>query len=178
MPNWCFNSLRVNGPERVRAEWLRILLASEGSDVGLLGTFVKPAYDEAADNWYSAHLAAWGTKWDVHLKDVEIDEDDEWYVLRFESAWSPPCDWLVTMSGDWPSLEFGMSFDEGGMGFMGYIMAHNGLYWESEGNMPDVEISADELEQERLDEAYYVKLEQERERLFCEVMDAYDRGME
>ncbi len=72
------------------------------------------------DNWYDWHCNYWGTKWDVDA--VEDDETDEECIsLGFDSAWSPPTEWLKKVAKDYPSLEFLLEYEEGGCAFKGTL---------------------------------------------------------
>lgn len=77
-----------------------------------------------ADNWYDWRIKHWGTKWDVDAELVEADE--ERLVYQFDSAWSPPFEWLKTVARNYPKLHFKLKYDEPGMGVMGVIVAGDG----------------------------------------------------
>lgn len=72
------------------------------------------------DNWYDWHCNYWGTKWDVDA--TEDDSDDvERISLGFDSAWSPPSEWVKKVAKDYPSLEFLLEYEEGGCAFKGTL---------------------------------------------------------
>lgn len=72
-----------------------------------------------ASNWYDWHVNFWGTKWDV---ESEINSEDETFVqIDFDSAWSPPTEWLKKVAQDYPSLEFLLEYEEGGCAFKGVL---------------------------------------------------------
>ena len=78
------------------------------------------------DNWYDWHCNYWGTKWDVWDVDVQDNgydsSGDETYInLSFESAWSPPSEWVKKVAQDYPSLEFLLEYEEGGCAFKGVL---------------------------------------------------------
>jgi hypothetical protein len=75
------------------------------------------------DNWYDWHCNNWGTKWDVDVQDNGYDssEDEEYINLSFDSAWSPPTEWLKKVAKDYPSLEFLLEYEEGGCAFKGTL---------------------------------------------------------
>jgi hypothetical protein len=177
MPNWCFNSVEVEGPARVLTAWVKNVERNAGSDTGLFGTFVIPAYNEDSSNWYEAHSVAWSTKWDVEINKLDWDRYVDGVKLQFDTAWSPPMGWLETMSRDWPSLTFKIAFEEGGMCFMGYAIVKNGEYWMAENDTVDWEFSDDELLQEKLDDAYYNAMNERRDQLMYEASDAYEKAM-
>jgi hypothetical protein len=75
------------------------------------------------DNWYDWHCNNWGTKWDVDVQDNGYDssEDEEYINLSFESAWSPPTEWLNKVAQDYPSLKFLLEYEECGCAFKGTL---------------------------------------------------------
>jgi len=134
MPNWCMNILTVYGPkDSVDAMSRQMKRASEFADAGLLSTFVIPAYDEGKTNWYSAHLEMWGTKWDVPYAEVNGDleplvvDEDSSLCLRFDTAWSPPTNWLMYLTELYPELFFELRFQEDGMQFAGVMVGAKGV---------------------------------------------------
>ena len=72
------------------------------------------------DNWYDWHCNYWGTKWDVDAEEDDCD-DEERISLGFDSAWSPPREWLMKVAQDYPSLKFLLEYEEGGCAFKGTL---------------------------------------------------------
>ena len=177
MPNWCSNSLDVSGPDRVLQAWINNVERNRGSEIGLFGSFA-PMPEDIAD-WYVAHINEWGTKWDVPISDghLFIDRYVDGVTLRFDTAWSPPLSWLESMCRDWPSLQFGLAFEEPGMNFMGYAIFKDGEYTLAEDECVDWDYSEDELKQLQFDEAYAEAMNDRRERLMYEASDAYEKAM-
>jgi hypothetical protein len=83
-----------------------------------------------ASDWYNWHVKFWGTKWDV---DSEISSEDETFIqIDFDSAWSPPCNWLEKVAEDYPDLHFTLEYEEGGMAFKGIMeICNNESIFES-----------------------------------------------
>ena len=81
------------------------------------------------DNWYDWNVANYGTKWDVEVG-AEIVEDDE-VDINFETAWSPPFQWLEKATEKYPLLTFKMKYDEEAEQFMGVAVARNGTLYEN-----------------------------------------------
>jgi hypothetical protein len=77
-----------------------------------------------ATHWHDWCIAHWGTKWDVEATLDEIFPD--YLEYRFDSAWSPPVEFLKKVAQDFPRLRFVLKYDEPGMGFMGMAIAENG----------------------------------------------------
>jgi hypothetical protein len=63
-------------------------------------------------DWYSWALRYWGTKWDVTksevggLPDTGIPSGADTVTLRFNTAWSPPEEWIGFCSEQFPTLMF------------------------------------------------------------------------
>ena len=72
------------------------------------------------DNWYDWHCNYWGTKWDVDAEEDDC-EDEERISMGFDSAWSPPSEWLKKVAQDYPSLKFLLEYEEGGCAFKGTL---------------------------------------------------------
>ena len=177
MPNWCENSLVVTGPERVLAAWVSNVKRNLGSEIGLFETFCAPAYNEDKSNWYDAQCAAWSTKWDVPINDLNMEVSDDMVSMSFDTAWSPPLGWMNTMSRDWPSLTFALAFEEGGMCFMGYSIMRDGDSYEAEDDMIGYECVDDATEQSRIEEAWHDAMSERRDQLMFEASDAYEKAM-
>ena len=58
------------------------------------------------DNWYEERIQKWSTKWEPY--DITINENYDNNILEYEfyTAWSPPHEWLLTVSKIYPELEF------------------------------------------------------------------------
>jgi hypothetical protein len=68
-------------------------------------------------DWYNWRINNWGTKWDVDI-DNDIKEENE-FQCYFDSAWSPPTNWLEKVASDFPKLHFILNYEESGCGFKG-----------------------------------------------------------
>lgn len=77
-----------------------------------------------ADNWYDWCIGNWGTKWDVQA--VLEDEGADYLEYSFQSAWSPPVEWLKKLAQDYPRLLFRLKYEEDGVGFVGVATAKDG----------------------------------------------------
>jgi hypothetical protein len=51
-----------------------------------------------------------------------MTEYSDYYVeYYFESAWSPPYKWIISIAPKFPNLNFRLKFDEPGAGFLGVL---------------------------------------------------------
>lgn len=150
MPNWCSNELTVSGEQKQIAKFRKLAEQKnkDGEKQALsLGNFYpEPDYTKVAvystfkglsgdkrdkpvkpdRAWYDWRLQHWGTKWE--LSNVElIDEDTEYLVYGFDTAWSPPVEWFEKVAKDYPELTFRLKYEEEGVGFMGVAKAMAGV---------------------------------------------------
>jgi len=139
MPNWCENTLTVEGaekdvqrfkqrakPKATQAD-VDLSLASlypilEGVYQGDLGPEESQRYGK--NNWRDWCITHWGTKWDADA--TLTNETPDILAYGFESAWSPPVAWLTKVARDFPRLRFTLSYYEPGMGFAGTAIAEQG----------------------------------------------------
>jgi Ferredoxin-like domain in Api92-like protein len=139
MPNWCENTLTVEGAEKDVQRFKQLAkpkatqadvdlsLASlypipEGVYQGDLGPEETQRYGK--NNWRDWCITHWGTKWDADAR--LTNELPDFLVYEFESAWSPPVAWLTKVARDFPRLRFTLIYDEPGMGFAGTSIADQG----------------------------------------------------
>jgi len=127
MPNWCNNKLAVYGPE---ADVKRFKEKAIGhspwhtddkpnvlnlhSLVPIPQPVIAAGYEEAGYDWERAN---WGCKWGA----CHAELADEWeghLTYLFDTAWSPPMEFLAKLAPQWP-LIFLLDYEEMGMGFKG-----------------------------------------------------------
>lgn len=71
----------------------------------------------------------WGCKWgasDAHLISEGGSDEDYSVDYEFQTAWSPPMDFMHSLAMMYPTLKFSFSFREEGMGFEGDAEWENG----------------------------------------------------
>ena len=121
MPNWCSNTITIEGPaEKIRALWDA---ANSKEDSGLLEAMVPQG------EWdYDRAVEAWGTKWDISLEGLEFIDNDNGRAMITgwaDSAWSPPLDAFQTYANKNEDCSLELKYFEPGMCFVGV--------WDSEG---------------------------------------------
>ena len=154
MPNWCNNSLLVttiesnNTKKKESQEQLQDFIRraklqayeykndngdtikEKGCDLSMNQLYPMPTELEGTKspsdtpNWYDWRCNNWGTKWDVDAC-LEYDEEDM-LEYSFDSAWSPPTNFIEKVSKDFPLLRFRLKYEEEGNGFMGVAVSING----------------------------------------------------
>jgi hypothetical protein len=88
-----------------------------------------------ADNSYDWNIKNWGTKWDADGTRIEVAEDGSSASARFDTAWSPPLNWLATVVARHPEGETTLAFAEGGACYFGVVAYRDGRLtdqWDSE----------------------------------------------
>jgi uncharacterized CHY-type Zn-finger protein len=99
----------------------------------------QPAeFQEEGSGWYNWRLAHWGTKWDVDSRIVQ--EDKEVVEYGFDSAWSPPMEWLAQVGPQFPKLSFRLWYAEGGCDFAGVYTVENDNAWNEEKDFVEAQL--------------------------------------
>ena len=76
------------------------------------------------NNWYDWKVNNWGTKWDIS---AGLEEKENGHlVYSFDTAWSPPIEWLQKVSEQYDKLKFNLYYEEPSMCFRGEALAENG----------------------------------------------------
>lgn len=138
MPNWCNNTLSIQGPtdtlkplwEEANREGSGLLNAMKPMPAELEGT-TSPAPKEGTpqplvdgfNNWYDWRVQNWGTKWDVDTEGLEFKDNGDGtasIVGWFDSAWAPPIEAYNTFLDDMDNCTLESFYEEGGMDFAGH----------------------------------------------------------
>jgi len=143
MPNWCENILRIEGPGAL--EFLRSCIEDYDERHNLrpeLNTFTDERHNlrpelntftfgilVPTDGTYDDNRNKWGTKWDP--SPVIVNEArNNLVVLYFNTAWSPPEEWVDAVSKIVPFLKFTLSYFEPGVFFVGRHVVQEGRVLE------------------------------------------------
>ena len=138
MPNWCLNKLTVRGEELDVAAFRKNAVGhspwarqreGEGEKENLLNFCnLVPIPTEVLTAGYEKAGAEWERQnWGCTHGAFETSIVDEWeglVVYDFQTAWSPPIEFLVHAAKQWPTLTFILDYDEPGMGFKGIAKFH------------------------------------------------------
>jgi hypothetical protein len=132
MPNWCSNTITIEGPaEKIRALWEA---ANSKEDSGLLEAMVPIGeweYDHAVQNW--------GTKWDISNEGLEFTDNGNGRAMITgwaDSAWAPPVTAFQTWANANEDCELEIKYFEPGMCFVGVWDSQGGdAYWEDIGSL-------------------------------------------
>jgi len=151
MPNWCWNHLEITGEEKQLHEFVEKSTKDKEHEFSFNGTCPMPktlritagthlSFMEKIkryiniklyghDNWYNWSIANWGTKWDACESYISHDDID-YFAVSFQTAWSPPVQWIDNIMKDFPDLSFTLEYEEPGMGFGGRLSAQHEVIWD------------------------------------------------
>ena len=120
MPNWCSNTIEIEGTKEQINAFVSFLDEQNGKE---WFTFFKPTPPELKEEgWYEWNIENWGTKWNCDAQDwVKVENpsaDESSITFWFDSAWSPPTA-LYEFIEATSTLNIKASYNEGGMGFVG-----------------------------------------------------------
>jgi hypothetical protein len=129
MPNWCSNKLTINGPEAdVQAFKTEAVghppweqpekepaVLNFHSLVPVPEEVLKAGYESVGCHW---EVENWGCKWGAGNTTI-VDEWPGCIIYQFDTAWSPPEQFLQTVAVQWPALVFVLEYEEPGMAFKG-----------------------------------------------------------
>ena len=161
MPNWCNNTLIVEGNVE-DLQRIKSLLINEQGEFSFNWAVPQPEnlYREnissekrdeldaqGIPNWYDWNNRNWGTKWDACSAFIDTDEDNE-IRINFQTAWSPPSDWLYSFFKKLEGIEVSVQllYDEPGMEFAGSVVREmDGEVYEYEGRIYQVDYEGNEV---------------------------------
>ena len=103
-------------------------------------------------DWYEWNCKNYGSKWS-EFDGVFGQISDNEITATFMSAWSPIGEGIRNVSKQFPTLDFVLSYDEGGMAFCGGYAFRNGeIFADIEGEYPSM--TEEQSENEEYDEFY------------------------
>lgn len=123
MPNWCENTLIINGKEKDIKEFKEKV--KEGENVLSNEKLFPRPKELKGEGWYNWSIQNWGTKWGI-CEPTILNETKTQIRYAFDTAWSPPERMFLKVSKDYPKLKFTLRFWEGGMCFKGVFQVKNG----------------------------------------------------
>ena len=148
MPNWCQNSIKIEGPaDKIKALWEKAENADFSKDAdgnvktvfGLLqamrpmpeelrgttkgsGEELQTTFIDGCNNWYDWRVKHWGTKWDIDSEGLDLIENSDGTAEItgwFDSAWSPPVSAYEHFVSENPELKLYADYYESGDDFTG-----------------------------------------------------------
>lgn len=135
MPNWCSNYLEISGKKETL---LKFKNKASGKGKGLSFNNFVPIPNESTIN---KSRKAWGTKWDA--SDVYVSMNNT-LNYSFSTAWSPPIQFLISVSTLYPHLKFKMSSEEPGCEIYFEIIIEDGFIKENYLSEEEYKVKYDE----------------------------------
>ncbi len=103
MANWCENKLVILGDVNEVKKFIQKGM-SDGSNWGFEEYYPTPYSLTDGDDWYFWRAENWGTKWNPD--DVCFSDN----TIEFLTAYTPPVQWVLKVSKDYPKLIFKLTF--------------------------------------------------------------------
>ena len=99
MPNWCYNSLAIEGTAHDLQH-----IADTGFDFQRIHPCPFIIEDNWQEGWYDWCIKYWGSKWSARDVDIDYVADDTHFSAQFQTPWSPPDAILTFLTKQYPSL--------------------------------------------------------------------------
>lgn len=133
MPNWCENYIEISGDKEsiqkikeevektngVKDKWVFETLIGKEKGENVIGV------EKSLDAFFGGSLSLYGTKWDVDYNDCCFDFQEEMITLTPNTAWSPPNNFLITLSEKY-DVEVTNLFGEPGNDYSGRLIVNSG----------------------------------------------------
>lgn len=199
MPNWCYQRMLVTGDDKEISRFIGAIKEDEPDkyDMNKLvpldprATAIRKSTNQDGEtieysvfaernedgfDGYGHALEVWGSKWGACS--IRIDEPTERPLdLRFDSAWGPADQLIRQISGQFPTLTFGICFTEESDAFAGWLVFRNNeLVAEGEVST-EIPEGIEELLETNEDE-YYEKLMEYQNDKENSVFDLMEADME
>ncbi len=131
MPNWCSNTIEIQGTKEQINKFVSFLEEKNGKE---WFDFFNPTPAELKeDGWYTWNVDNWGTKWNCDAQDwISIfnpNEDEASVSFWFDSAWAPPIALYEYIESN-TQLTVTASYLEEGMQFVGQFVDGEDEYYE------------------------------------------------
>jgi len=131
MPNWCSNQLILTGISQEIFDFNNANLDIE-KDLDFNNKVPFPEDRDFDKEWHMWRIINWGTKWTAADTIITFNWEDleqtivKSLIYEFNTAWSPPSKWLLTVSELYPNIEFEHKYCEPNCDFSGITIIQNG----------------------------------------------------
>jgi hypothetical protein len=142
VPNWCNNSLFIEGDENTIREFMdKVSSTDEDGNVFPLSfasivpepdydsVDVKPCIEDSSSmpDWWNWRINHWGTKWDLDSY-TNVDFSGNSVTYNFDTAWDTVLPFVDAAAKMFPTLRFCIDYYEPGMEFGGEAEWNNGKF--------------------------------------------------
>lgn len=135
MPNYCANELKITSVDGATLTRFREENVRDEEELSFECSVPTPPNIETGnlssldqndgENWYRWRVANWGTKSDAIVYGVSHSRNRLDY--DFDTAYSPPLNWLASVSQSYPGLDFTLEYHEGGVDIWGLVEYRSGV---------------------------------------------------
>ena len=139
MPNWCFNRVTVRGDNERVAKVVAAVRGryGDGEECPLDFRRILPPPPDVGSGEVTWCYEHWGTKWLPQYPHVENAGADGEFVVSFQSANTPPQDFVRVLSERFPDVRVELYYDQPDFGYGAELAYMDGAlvaedYWEDE----------------------------------------------
>ena len=134
MPNWCYNTIEIEGPKRAIDTFEKHLETTQGKE---WFSYFLQIPEASKDEWYGWNLENYGCKWNCDAMDWNRTSDES-IAFTFDSPWGPPIALYenienIELENEWGSIDYykvTARYLEEGMQFMGQFVEGSDEYYE------------------------------------------------
>lgn len=142
MPNWCFNTLYIQGPQEDLDNFYDGIKSfkedeeDEGGDISIFNSYIPmPIYGANCD-W---QMSNWGCKWGDCSTTIE-DSGQDCLEFKYDTPNTPGNIAVLNISKQFPTLQFYVEYAEPNMNFRGFMECEAGaIIKDAEWRMSDYE---------------------------------------
>lgn len=135
MPNWCCNTIEIEGPREAIDTFEKHLDESNGKE--WFSYFIQIPEELKEDGWYEWNVENYGVKWNCDAYDWQRT-GDKTILFVFDSPWGPPIRLyenienieLEGVASDIDYYRINAQYSEEGMGFVGRFIDGEDEYYE------------------------------------------------
>jgi hypothetical protein len=135
MPNWCYNTIEIEGPKRAIDTFEKHLETTQGKE--WFSYFLQIPEELKEDGWYGWNLDNYGCKWNCDAMDWNRTSDES-IAFAFDSPWGPPIALYenienIELENEWGTIDYyrvTAKYLEEGMQFMGQFVDGNDEQYE------------------------------------------------
>jgi len=126
MPNWCYNTIEIEGPKRAIDTFEKHLDDTDGKE---WFSYFLQIPEASKDDWYGWNLENYGCKWNCDAIDWERTSDES-IAFTFDSPWGPPIALYenienIELENEWGTIDYyrvTAKYLEEGVQFMGQFV--------------------------------------------------------
>jgi hypothetical protein len=134
MPNWCYNTIEIEGPKRAIDTFEKHLDDTQGKE---WFSYFLQIPEELKDDWYGWNVENYGCKWNCDAMDWNRTSDES-IAFTFDSPWGPPIALYenienIELENEWGTIDYyrvTARYLEEGLQFMGQFVESSDEYYD------------------------------------------------